>query len=119
MDKHEIATEKVSDKRSTATLVGGNTDGKNLFLEVEVFDGEHTNKLHPIFPAGTTGESVISYMKELIEKEPVFPVDLASLIQTTLYWDKVNESWYVKYSNGVSAPLKPKEAKEVNKYSNK
>src|SRR5687767_2759406 len=85
-----------SKKISRCTVTGGTTDGKNLYMEISVFDGEHTNKLAPVFPANTTAAAINSYMKELIEKSPKLPAEIESLMQSTLYWDAVEESWYVK-----------------------
>lgn len=89
------------------TLVGGNTDGKNLFLEVSVFDGEHNNLLKPVFPFNTKAEAVLAYMQEIIETNPKFPDDLSSMMQKTFFWDVEEEAYYTQVGNAKAVRVKP------------
>lgn len=81
-------------KASVATLVGGNSDGKNLFLEVEVFDGEHTNRFETTWPADTEAGEVTDYLKSIIEKNPKLSPEIVGLMQKKVFWDKTEQGWY-------------------------
>jgi hypothetical protein len=97
-------------KNSRATVVGANTDGKNLFMEIDVFDGEHNNRLEPVFPAGTTSVAITDYLKKLIEDNPKLPAEIVGMMQKTLFWDAVEESWYMAVGNQKPVRLKEKNA---------
>jgi len=86
-------------KASIATLVGANSDGKNLFLVVEVFDGEHNNRFEPVFPADTKAEEITEYLKSLIEKNPKLSDEIIGMIQKKVFWDKAEEGWYTQTGN--------------------
>lgn len=86
-------------KASVATLVGGNSDGKNLYLEVEVFDGEHNNRFEPVFPLNTSAEEITAYLKSIIEKDPKLPTDVIGIMQRKVFWDKKKEGWFSQLAN--------------------
>lgn len=83
-------------KASVATLVGANSDGKNLYLEVEVFDGEHNNRFESIWPADTSAKEVTAYLKSIIEKDPKIPAELVGLMQKKVFWNKEEKGWYMQ-----------------------
>jgi hypothetical protein len=97
-------------KNSRVTVAGSNTDGKNLFMEVDVFDGEHNNRLFPVFPAGTTAQAITEYCKKLIETNPKVPAEISGMMQKTLFWDATEESWYMAVGNQKPVRLKDKNA---------
>lgn len=86
-------------KTNRVTLVGGNTDGKNLYLEVEMFDGEHTNRFEPVFPLDTTAEEITQYFKTIIEKNPKLSSEIVGMMQKTVFWDATEESYYTQTAN--------------------
>jgi|GEM_PF-2740510 len=83
-------------KAMSVGLVGGNSDGKQLFLAIEVFDGEHTNRFEVEFPVGTTSEKVADYMIEIIEDNPKLPPEIINMIQKRIFWDETEKGWYSK-----------------------
>jgi hypothetical protein len=59
------------------------TDGTNLFLEVEIFDGLHTlPPLRPSFPVETTAATIQSYLQTIADNRPSLPADIADLVNT-------------------------------------
>jgi hypothetical protein len=60
-DKKPIDDPTPKLKNSRATVAGGNTDGKNLFMEIDVFDGEHTARDYGLHEGTYRGESEIAY----------------------------------------------------------
>lgn len=103
-----------SSLNARVTLVGGVSDGKNLFLQVDAFDGEHTNRFYPIFPADASAEDVTDYMKHLVEAEPKLSPEVAGLIQTGVYYDKENDVWMIKPSTGPAKVEKDKSGKTIS-----
>lgn len=99
----------MSNKASRATLVGGNSDGRNLYLEVEVFDGEHNNRFEPVFPLNTSAEDVTNYLKDIIEKNAKLPDDVMGLMQKTVFWDAAENGWYTQV--GSQKPVRMDERK--------
>lgn len=106
-DTQKVNKEYDSLKAASVSLVGGNSDGKKLFLIVEVFDGEHTNRFEVEFPAETTAEEVTNYMIEIIEDNPKLPVAIVGLMQKKLFWDEVEKGWYSQ--SGSDRPLRLKD----------
>lgn len=103
--KHHSAHHKDEDptpnlKTTKVTVVGGNTDGRNLFMEIDAFDGEHNNKFYPVFPYKTSAEEIVDYMKELIEDNPKMPTEINQLMQTGIFWDGKNEEWMIQPATG-------------------
>lgn len=103
-------------KNSVAQLVGGNSDGKKLYLEVEVFDGEHTNRFEPEFPANTSAEEVTEYLKSLIEDNPKVPDEIVGLMQKKIFWDAKEDGWYSQFAN--EKPVRMDEDKNKSSHSN-
>lgn len=93
-------------KATSVSLVGGNSDGKKLFLEVEVFDGEHTNRFEVDFPLETTAEEITNYMIEIIEDNPKLPADVVGLMQKKVFWDATEQGWYSQSANEKPVRLK-------------
>lgn len=86
-------------KATSVSLVGGNSDGKKLFLDIEVFDGEHTNRFEVEFPAETSAEDVTNYMIDIIEDNPKLPTDIIGLMQRKVFWDTQEKGWYSQGGN--------------------
>lgn len=99
-------------KASVATLVGGNSDGKNLYLEVEVFDGEHNNRFEPVFPLNTSAEEITQYLKSIIEKNPKLPTEVVSLLQRKIFWDTKKEGWFSQFANEEAVSIDDKHKKD-------
>lgn len=86
-------------KASIATIVGGNTDGRNLYFTVEVFDGEHNNRFETVWPVETEAEEVTDYLKSIIEKNPKLNGDIVGLMQRKIFWDQKENGWYSQMGN--------------------
>lgn len=99
-------------KASVVQLVGGNNDGKNLYLEVEVFDGEHTNRFEPVFPIDTSADEVTDYLKSIIEKNPKLPTELVQLLQRKIFWDGKKEGWFSQFANEEPVAIDGKDKKK-------
>lgn len=93
-------------KATSVSLVGGNSDGKKLFLDVEVFDGEHTNRFEVDFPLETTAEDVTNYMIEIIEDNPKLPPEIIGLMQRKVFWDAAEKGWYSQAGSEKPVRLK-------------
>lgn len=85
---------------SKVTITGGNTDGKTLFMEIDVFDGEHTNRLEVDFPFNTSAEEITKYCYRLIEENPKMPPEIVGLMTQTIYWDADEAGYYSRVGNG-------------------
>lgn len=86
-------------KASVVTLAGANSDGKHLFLEIDVFDGEHTNRFEPVFDVDASAEEITDYLKGIIEKNPKLKPEIVGLLQKKIFWDKTEEGWYMQSGN--------------------
>lgn len=86
-------------KASVATLAGANSDGRNLYLDVEVFDGEHTNRFESIWPAETKAKEVTDYLKSIIEKNPKLDPEIVGILQRKVFWNKDENGWYSQAGN--------------------
>lgn len=93
-EPQKINKEYDSLKAQSVTLTGGNSDGKTLFLEIQVFDGEHTNRFEVDFPVNTTAKEITDYMIEIIEDNPKLPPELVALMQRKVFWDADEKGWY-------------------------
>lgn len=94
-------------KASVATLAGANSDGQSLFLNVQVFDGEHTNEFETIWPVKTTAEEVKNYLKSIIEKNPKVDAEIVGLMQKKIYFDQTEKEWYIQAGNEKPVRLEP------------
>lgn len=57
------------------------TDGTNLFLEIGVFDGEHTfPPIRPSFPVGTTAATITAYVQQIADNTPTLAADIGDLV---------------------------------------
>jgi hypothetical protein len=67
------------------TIRSISTDGTNMFLEVEVFNGVHTlPPLRPSFPVGTTAATINAYLQTIADNQPVLDQAIADLVSTTI-----------------------------------
>lgn len=89
-------------KASVVTIAGANTDGRHLYLDVEVFDGEHTNRFETIWPADTKAKEITDYARSIIEKDPKLDPEIVGLMQKKVFWNKDERGWYLQ--DGQSKP---------------
>lgn len=83
-------------KASIVTIAGANSDGRNLYLDVEVFDGEHTNRFETVWPQNTKAKELTDYAKAIIEKNPKLDPEVVGLMNKKIFWDKDEEGWYMQ-----------------------
>lgn len=83
-------------KASVVTIAGANSDGKNLFIDVEVFDGEHTNRFETTWPVGTKSKEITDYAESIIEKNPKLEADIVGLMNKKIFWNKDENGWYMQ-----------------------
>lgn len=83
-------------KASVVTIAGANTDGKHLFIDVEVFDGEHTNRFETIWDASTKSKEITDYAKSIIEKNPKLDPEIVGLMNKKVFWNKDEDGWYMQ-----------------------
>lgn len=95
-------------KMTKAKCMDIESDGKNVFLEIDLTDGQTTLKLEPTFPKDASADDVIAYMKGLVEDNPVLTPELQELIGLSLVWDSTDESWYELRDNTPKKRLKNK-----------
>lgn len=100
-------------KTTRVSVIGGNTDGKTLFMEIDAFDGEHNNKFYPHFDADASSDDIIEYMKSLIDGTPQVKPEIASLMNATLSYDNNAEKWMLQPQTGPVIDLD--EAKKKKK----
>jgi hypothetical protein len=86
-------------KASVVTIAGANSDGKNLFIDVEVFDGEHTNRFETIWPADTNAKAITDYAKSIIEKNPKLSNEIVGLMNKKVFWNTEEKGWYMQEGN--------------------
>lgn len=91
-------------KASVVTIVGANSDGKTLFVDVEVFDGEHTNRFETQWPEGTKAKVITDYARSIIEKDPKLDPEIVGIMNKKVYWDKDERGWYMQ--DGTNKPLR-------------
>lgn len=83
-------------KASIVTIAGANNDGRNLYLEVEVFDGEHTNRFETVWPVGTKAREITEYAKSIIEKDPKLDPEIVGILNKKVFWNRDEEGWYMQ-----------------------
>lgn len=83
-------------KAGIVTIAGANTDGQSLFIDVEVFDGEHTNRFETIWPASTKAKEITDYAKSIIERNPKLDPELVGIMNKKVFWDKNEDGWYMQ-----------------------
>lgn len=83
-------------KASVVTIAGANSDGQSLFLDVEVFDGEHTNRFETIWPASTKAKAITDYAKSIIENNPKLDPEIVGLMNKRVFWNKDEKGWYMQ-----------------------
>ena len=70
---------------SSATVRSIVSDGTNLFLEVEVYNGDRTLPLlRPTFPVGTTASEIQTYLQTIANNRPSITQDIAELINARI-----------------------------------
>lgn len=98
-DKEVLATNKV-------TVTGGNTDGKHLFMQIDVFDGEHTNRFLPVFDFNISTNELNNYLKSLVDHSTKLPDEIAGMMGMSVWYDSKEESYIVKPDGGEEARQK-------------
>jgi hypothetical protein len=91
-------------KASVVTIAGANTDGKHLFVDVEVFDGEHNNRFETIWDAGTGANELTDYCKSIIEQNPKLEPEIVGLMNKKIFWNKDENGWYMQ--EGTQKPVR-------------
>jgi hypothetical protein len=91
---------------TSVSLVGGNSDGQKLYLEVEMFDGEHTNRFEVEFPIDSKAKDVADYMIGIIEDNPKVPPEIIGMMQKKVFFDAVESGWYWQSGNEKAIRLK-------------
>jgi len=67
------------------TIKSISTDGTNLFVEVSIFDGEHTlPSIFPVFPVGTTAATIRAYVQVIANNQPTLTRDLQDLVNLSI-----------------------------------
>jgi hypothetical protein len=70
---------------SKVTIKSIASDGTNLFLDVEVFNGDTTLPiLRPIFPVGTSASTIQDYLEVIANNRPTLAADIAALVNSTV-----------------------------------
>jgi len=65
---------------SKATIKSAASDGTNIFLEVEVYNGDVTLPiLRPVFPVGTTAAEITTYLQNIANNRPSVAQGIAEL----------------------------------------
>lgn len=83
-------------KASIVTIAGANSDGKTLFVDVEVFDGEHTNRYETMWPADTKAKEITDYAKSIIEKNPKLDPEIVGIMNKKIFWNRDEDGWYMQ-----------------------
>lgn len=91
------------------------TDGKTIFLEVDLTDGLTTLKLEPHLPRSTGPDAIVAYLKELVEKHPTLSPELSDLIGLTVQFDPEDDTWYELRAGSKRKRLQSKEGKDSEK----
>lgn len=66
------------------TVIGVATDGTNIFLEINIFNGTSTSQtLRPVFPATTSVSTITTYLQNIANAKPVLAANMAALLGTT------------------------------------
>ena len=69
----------------TVTVNSISTDDTNLFLEISIFDGEHTlPPLYPSFPVDTSATTIRAYLQQIADNAPALSADIAALVGTSV-----------------------------------
>lgn len=108
-EKEEVKQKNLANGR--ASVVSGLTDGKTLFMEIDLFDGEHNHRFFPTFAADTKAEEITEYMKHVVENAPKVSPEILALIQTGIYYDTQMAVWMIKPATGPAVPEKDKDGK--------
>ena len=103
-------------KASVVQLVGANSDGRKLYLVVEVFDGEHTNRFEPEFDLDTSSEEITDYLISIIEKDPRVKPEITGLLQKKIFWDKAEEAWFTQAGNEKPQKIEHRAKKDDHKH---
>lgn len=70
---------------SKATIKSAASDGTNIYLEVEIFNGDVTLPLvRPVFPVGTTIATINTYLAVVANNRPTLAADIAAAINVAV-----------------------------------
>lgn len=71
--------------KSSITVKTAASDGTNIFLEVEVFNGDVTLPLlRPIFPVGTSAATITSYLTNIANNRPTLAADIVAMVNSPI-----------------------------------
>ncbi len=66
---------------SKATIRAAASDGTNIFLEVEVYNGDVTlPMLYPVFPVGTSASTIQTYLQTIANNRPSVAQGIAEMV---------------------------------------
>jgi len=59
------------------------TDGTNIYIEAEIFDGLHAfPPIRPTFMVGTPAATIIAYLQQVANNQPILDPTLGALTNT-------------------------------------
>ncbi len=70
---------------SRATIRSAASDGTNIFLEVEVYNGDVTLPiLRPVFPVGTSATTISAYLANIANNRPSVAQGIAEMVNVPI-----------------------------------
>lgn len=70
---------------SKATVKSAASDGTNIYLEVEIFNGDVTlPMLRPVFPIGTTAAEITTYLTTIANIRPTVAAAIIDLVNSPI-----------------------------------
>lgn len=61
------------------------SDGTNIFLEVEIYNGSQTLPLiRPVFEVGTSRSTILAYLQQIADNQPVLSGSLLDLVNNVV-----------------------------------
>lgn len=70
---------------SSVTVRSAATDGTNIFLEIEIYNGTVTMPtIRPYFPSGTTAATITTYLTNIANNRPSLAADIVGLVGTSI-----------------------------------
>lgn len=61
------------------------SDGTNIFLEVEIYNGTTTLPIiRPVFEVGTSRATILAYLQQIADNQPALNASLLDLVNLTV-----------------------------------
>lgn len=68
----------------TVRVLTAGTDGTNIYLEIQVSDGNTTGPvIRPVFESGTTYATIAAYLQAMATARPALDATIATLVGTS------------------------------------